>query len=226
MFFALLSGLLGGTSSILYFESVAGGPISIVGTVSATYPAWTAVIARLFLAEHLSPLQYVGVVVVILGCMGVAYEPSDKSDAGEKTTNRLWFLQANLAAAGWGVSGVVTDHAYELPNASEANLVLFAFLGGVLTLGPYGLLRSRGRKFSQREFTRGALPMAMFTVGNLLLTFAFRHGDATLVQTLSSPYPAITLVFAFIILKERPTFLQWVCIVLILVGMVLCPGVA
>ena len=118
----------------------------------------------------------------------------------------------------------MTDHAYELPNASEANLVLFGFVGGILTLGPYGLLRSRGRKFSRKEFVRGALPMGMFSVGNLALTFAFRHGDATLVQTLSSPYPAITLVFAYLVLKERPTLLQWGCIALILAGMILCPG--
>ncbi len=163
--------------------------------------------------------------VVILGCMGVAYEPFDKSDPGEKTTNRLWFLQANLAAVGWAISGVFTDHAYELPNASEANLVLFGFLGGILTMGPYGLLRSRGRKFSRKEFVRGAMPMGMFSVGNLALAFAFRHGDATLVQTLSSPYPAITLVFAYFVLKERPTLLQWGCIALILAGMILCPGV-
>jgi drug/metabolite transporter (DMT)-like permease len=41
------------------------------------------------------------------------------------------------------------------------------------------------------------------------------------VTTLSGAYPAVTLVYAYFVIKERPTFLQWTCIALVFVGMLL-----
>ena len=54
----VLAYLLDGTGWIMYFQSIIAGPITIVGTLSAAYPALTIVFAHWFLGETLSPLQY------------------------------------------------------------------------------------------------------------------------------------------------------------------------
>lgn len=64
--------LLDGTAWIMYFISIISGPITIVGTLSAAYPALTIVFAHWFLGETLSPLQYGAVVLVVGGCVGKA----------------------------------------------------------------------------------------------------------------------------------------------------------
>jgi len=54
----VLAYLLDGVGWIMYFLSIISGPITIVGTLSAAYPALTVLFAHWFLGETLSPLQY------------------------------------------------------------------------------------------------------------------------------------------------------------------------
>ncbi len=46
--------LLDGLGCLLYFQAIVYGPIGIVGTLSAAYPALTILFARLFLHEQLT----------------------------------------------------------------------------------------------------------------------------------------------------------------------------
>jgi uncharacterized membrane protein len=245
LFCGLLAGALDAAGWVLYFESLLGGPVSIVGTVSAAYPVVTAVLARIFLAEHLSSIQYMGVILVIAGCIGIAYEPStptgglstgrDKSSPTEKAKRRfmgmpLWFIEAVLADFCWGSGATMQDYFYMLPRAdevtSESNLMLYMMLSGVLVLGGYGWIRDEQKGCPAREVARAMPPAAMFVIGDLATIVAYGMGTATLVTTLSGAYPAVTLVFAYLhpALRERPTFFQWVCIVLIFIGMLIAPG--
>ncbi len=82
----VLAYILDGTGWIMYFQSIIAGPITIVGTLSAAYPALTIVFAHWFLGETLSPMQYGAVVLVIGGCIGLAYQPQtlQTRSAGER----------------------------------------------------------------------------------------------------------------------------------------------
>src|SRR5881296_3558863 len=73
----LLAYLFDGVGWLLYFQAIVYGPIGIVGTLSAAYPALTVLFARLFLHEQLSSWQYAGVAIVIGGCIGLSYAPPD-----------------------------------------------------------------------------------------------------------------------------------------------------
>ena len=73
----LLAYVLEGIAWIFDYQSIVYGPISIVGTLSAAYPALTVIFANRFLGESLSPFQVVGVVGVIAGCLSLAYSPPD-----------------------------------------------------------------------------------------------------------------------------------------------------
>src|SRR5262245_16954298 len=61
----LLAYALDGVGWIFYYQSIVYGPISIVGTLSAAYPAIAVILARVFLNEDLTPAQYAGVAAVI-----------------------------------------------------------------------------------------------------------------------------------------------------------------
>src|SRR5262249_37202644 len=50
--FGLLAYTLDGIAWIFYYQSIVHGPISIVGTLSAAYPALTVIFARIFLGER------------------------------------------------------------------------------------------------------------------------------------------------------------------------------
>jgi drug/metabolite transporter (DMT)-like permease len=243
LYCATLANLLEGIAVILYFESLKGGLVSIVGPITAASPAVTVVLAYFFLEEILTPVQYGGVVLVIAGCLGIAYEPSDspadspfprsgragpdgeppgKSDPGKKAMKQLWFLQAVLSVFGWGIGATLMKYAYQLPNANEANFMFFRVFTVALTLGVYGLLREREWHFPAREAALAAVPLAMYSVGNAVLITAYKWGPASLVMPLLAASIPVTLVYAFFVLRERLTRFQWACITLAFIGMLLC----
>jgi bacterial/archaeal transporter family protein len=216
----VLAYVLDGTGWILYFESIVAGPITIVGTLSAAYPALTVVFARIFLAEQLAPLQYAAVVLVIGGCLGLSYAPAD---GPATSTSRRWIPLSFLALVLWAAAQTIVKYAYGLPQASEVNLALCNTIGGALTLGTFGLLKGRQGRHSLREWVKSFLPMGMMAGGDLGVMIASRFGPISIVTPITGAYPVVTLAFASLILKERITRLQWACLAAIIVGMFLCP---
>lgn len=212
----LLAYVLDGIAWIFYYQSIVHGPISIVGTLSAAYPALTVIFARVFLDERLTAAQYLGVVAVIAGCLALAYSPPEDRS---RQTRRRWMAYAGAAVVIWGVNATMIRYAYRFPGAHEANMALFIALGGLSTLGVYGLLF--GRRGAGREWGRAFGPMATMSVGSLLAAIAYKKGPASIVTPLSGAYPVVTIAFAWAVLRERPGLLQWAGIILVLVGMVL-----
>jgi len=217
----LLAYVLDGIAWIFYFQSIVYGPISIVGTLSAAYPALTVIFANRFLGETLSNFQIAGVVCVVAGCLGLAHSPADPR---KKKTQARWMPLAGAALLIWGANGALIKYAYayygdnEANIANEANMALLIAIGGLLTLGIYGFLFGRKGAASGREWSRSFLPMATMALGGLMAAIAYKKGPASIVSPLSGAYPMVTLAFAWAVLKERPTALQWIAIASILVG--------
>jgi drug/metabolite transporter (DMT)-like permease len=211
--------MLEGTGWILYFESIVAGPITIVGTLSAAYPALTIVFAHWFLGETLSPLQYGAVALVIGGCLGLSYSP-DNAQRG--ITGRRWIPLSLLALVMWASAQTMVKFAYSLPEANDVNLALCNTIGGGLTLGTFGLWKGRGGRHTIREWTHSFVPMAMMAGGDLGVLVANRYGPISFVTPLTGAYPLVTLAFAAVVLKERIGRLQWACIGAILTGMLAC----
>ena len=216
LIFGLTAYLLDGIAWIFYYQSIVYGPISIVGTLSAAYPAITIVLARFVLKEQLTIPQYGGVVAVLLGCLALAYSPAGSD---EKKTQKRWMGFAGAALLIWGVNGVIIKKAYSFDGANEGNMALLIAIGGLLTLGVYGFLF--GRQGALSGWSRSFVPMGMMAIGGLMAAIAYKNGPASIVTPLSGAYPVITLTFAMMILKERPTPLHWGGIVSILIGMLL-----
>ena len=217
--FGVLAYLFDGAAWILYFQSIALGPVAIVGTLSAAYPALTIVFARIFLREELAPLQYGAVTLVIGGCLGLSYTPGG---ADGQVTTRRWIPLSLLALVCWATSNTIIKYSYSLPGASEANLAVCSSIGGALSLGVFGLLRGRQGPHSVRAWIHSLVPMGMMAGGSLGLIIAARHGPISIVTPLIGSYPVVTLIFAALVLKERITRLQYGCIGAIIIGMALC----
>ncbi|MBL7716281.1 MAG: DMT family transporter [Bdellovibrionales bacterium] len=213
--------ILDGIGWILYFQSIVAGPIAIVGTLSAAYPALTVLFAKFFLGEQLSWIQYLGVFLVIAGCLGLSYTPPEKAT---KKTKASWVPMAFGALLIWGASQTLVKYSYKMPEANDANLALFNTIGGFLTLGLFGLIRGLPGKHTMHGWAISFFPMAMMAAGDLGVILALRTGPASIVTPLTGAYPLVTLGFAYVALKEKVSKLQWVSVILILAGIVMSPG--
>jgi len=61
IFWAFLTGILGGAGNMAYFEAmVKGGKASVVTPVTALFPMVTVLLALIFLKERLGRLQWIG----------------------------------------------------------------------------------------------------------------------------------------------------------------------
>ncbi len=218
----VIAYLLDGMGWIFYFQSIIAGPIAIVGTLSAAYPALTVLFAAFFLGEALSALQYVGVAFVILGCMGLSYSPDHPHESGvSRVIHSRWIPLSFLALVLWAAAQTLVKHAYSFPQASEVNLAVCNTVGGFLTLGVYGFWRGRQGIHSGWEWLKSFLPMGMMAGGDLGVIIANRLGPISVVTPITGAYPVVTLGFAWMLLKERISRLQIVCVLAIFLGMVL-----
>jgi drug/metabolite transporter (DMT)-like permease len=217
----IVAYLLDGLGWLLYFQAIVHGPIAIVGTLSAAYPALTVLFARFFLAEALTLGQYAGVALVIGGCIGLSYAPLAP---GSRPIDRRWIPLSFAALLFWGCSSTLLKASYRLPGADEVNAMVFSLFGGMATLGAYGLARGLEGSGDSREWARSFLPMGMLAGGDIGFIVATRYGPVSLTTPLSGAYPIVTVVFARLVLGERIGLWQGACIVAILAGMALTPG--
>jgi len=65
------TGALDTLANVLFVLGVQSGSASVVATASGAYPIVTALLAIVLLREHLAPNQYVGVLVLIAGLLGL-----------------------------------------------------------------------------------------------------------------------------------------------------------
>jgi bacterial/archaeal transporter family protein len=213
---SVLVYVLDGIAWICYYESIVSGPISIVGTLSAAYPGLTVLFARIFLDEKVNNVQYAGVAAIIGGCLMLAYSPPDPN---AKVTSKRWIPLAAVALLLWGINQVILKHAYTYPNAHEGNLYVAIAIGALVTLGVYGLRKGDIARSTKHEVVRAAFPMATMALGTPLVALATKYGPASLVTPLSGAYPIVTLAFAGIVLKERPSPIHWIGIVFVFIGL-------
>lgn len=211
--------ILDGLGWILYFKSIVYGPITIVGTLSAAYPALTILMARLFLGEKLLSIQYIGVTIVILCCLGLSYTPPSLEN--KKVINNKWIPLAIMALLLWSSAQTIMKYSYNLPNADETNLLLFNTLGGTLTLGIYGLMYGLKGSHSGKEWIKSFLPMGMMAGGDMGFIIAASKGPISIISPMTGAYPLVTLIFAYLVIKEHITKFQWLCVVILLFGIFL-----
>lgn len=225
LWYGLLTYLLDGIAWVLYYESIISGPITIVGTLSAAYPALTVVMAKIFLDEQIGTLQLVGVGMVIVSCIGLSLP--HKEAITEKVKHGRWIPLATSALLIWGIAATISKYAYLQNGSSEANMCLLSITGGLLTLGLYGIFQGKKemRDLSitpaPGQWKRAALPMAVMGTGDLGVLVATKTGPISIVTPVSASYPVITLGFAWLALKEKITGLQWIFVVLIIIGVFL-----
>src|SRR6266566_2443703 len=68
--------------------------------------------------------------------IGLSYAPPDP---GSRPTGSRWIPLSFVAILLWGCSSTLLKAAYRLPEADEVNVLVFSTLGGMATLGVYGV---------------------------------------------------------------------------------------
>jgi len=218
---AALAGVINMIASLSLYYSFQIGVMSIVAPVSSAYPALTVALA-IASGERITVLRGVGLAVtlvgVILAATSFAQSPGDAAKESAHLAKGVGW--AILAALGFGVLFWFLGF-YVVPAVGPAisvwviRLTCFSVLALVAAPARQSLKLPSGSVWWLLAAV-GFLDTAAFVANNAGL----HTGQVSVVSVLASLYGAVTVVLAWIFLREKLERSQWFGIVLIFVGIV------
>ena len=213
----IASGICSFSALFFFYRGLEAGKASIITPVFSAYAIVAILLSFAVLGEVLSYWQIGCITMTLIGVLTI----SVRSDSGEQSNAGIPYAIGAMFSAGVGavLIRLVADDAGEIAS------LFFNRLIAVLALVVMGVLflRSQLRSRDHGEFPVKSIVLIGLT--EFVAFFAFVVGVSTgmvsLVATLSSASPAVTVVLAQTFLRERLTKIHKVAVLVVIAGILL-----
>lgn len=216
LLFLMLSGLSTGASWLCYFKALQLGDVNKVAPIDKSSTVLTILLAFIFLGEPVSIPQALGVVGIGVGTLLMIAKKEVEDD---KPHSKAWLVYAFLSAVFASLTSIfgkigVENVESNLGTAIRTIVVLVMAWVMVFVTGEQKGIRSIGKKSWMFLFLSG------ITTGLSWLCYyrALQDGPASVVVPIDKLSILVTIVFSWIVLKEKLTPKAAVGLVLILAG--------
>lgn len=216
LLFLVLSGLSTGASWLCYFKALQLGDVNKVAPIDKSSTVLTILLAFIFLGEPVSIPQALGVVGIGVGTLLMI---AKKEVEDGKPHSKAWLVYAFLSAVFASLTSIfgkigVENVESNLGTAIRTIVVLMMAWVMVFVTGEQKGIRSIGKKSWVFLFLSG------ITTGLSWLCYyrALQDGPASVVVPIDKLSILVTIVFSWIVLKEKLTPKAAVGLVLILAG--------
>ena len=216
LLFLVLSGLSTGASWLCYFKALQLGDVNKVAPIDKSSTVLTILLAFIFLGEPVSIPQALGVVGIGVGTLLMI---AKKEVEDGKPHSKAWLVYAFLSAVFASLTSIfgkigVENVESNLGTAIRTSVVLVMAWVMVFVTGEQKGIRSIGKKSWVFLFLSG------ITTGLSWLCYyrALQDGPASVVVPIDKLSILVTIVFSWIVLKEKLTPKAAVGLVLILAG--------
>ncbi|GIH02672.1 multidrug transporter [Rhizocola hellebori] len=192
---ALLAGTGSATGSIFLFRGLSRGRMGLVAPVSAVAAAILPVVVGIALGERPTWHIWIGVLIALPGIWLVSRETTARPGG-----SRAALLDGAIAGAGFGILFIALA---QVP--AEAGLLPLAanqLFGGLVTIAAASALRQPWRP-GRGVLTWGSASGLLGALGTLTFMLATGAIQLGVAAVLASLYPAVTVLLAAAILKER-----------------------
>ena len=206
------AGLFGFIGLVALYGALAAGTMSIVSPITGALTALIPVVWGLLRGEEVIVRQWAGIVLAIVAISLVAWD-----HAHAKLTVAV-ALRAVVAAGGFAMFFVLLSYTAE----ESGQWPLVAGRAVSISLGFAALVMLKDLAFPPRNALAPVLWAGNGDVAaNIAVLIALQTGPLGISVVLTSIYPVFTALAAVIFLKERPTVVQRIGILLALVAAVL-----
>lgn len=219
---ALFTALLGVASSIMLYRSFEVGVISIVSPIAASCAGITVILA-LFSGETLTPTPAVG---IIASLAGVVLASISTPGAADEARASRWTIPSGVwlavsAAVGYGVTfWLVGFYVAPVFGGIMPVLVLRWTTIAVLLLAAI-MIHLNLRPPHMNAWLPIVGVGVLDTIGFVASTSGVLTEQVSIVAVLSSLFSAVTVLLAWLFLREQLAWTQWLGISIILGGIVL-----
>lgn len=212
---AAVVNLLNVAGTLCLYRALAVGTVAIVSPLAASFAVVTALLALLG-GERPAPLTLIGVVVVVVGVIVVSRAPGH----GGEPASLVGVPAALGAALCYGC------FFYLLVPITEAMGIAWPVLiGRVLTAGIAAIALLAWRQspppLTPRLAGTALLATSLDTLGFLSFNSGITTAYVSVVTALASIFSAVTVLLAWVLLRERLARSQWAGVAAVLVGVLL-----
>jgi drug/metabolite transporter (DMT)-like permease len=208
------AGVLGAAGLAAFYRGLAIGSMSIVAPVAAT-GAIVPVLVGVLGGERPSAAQLAGIGVALVGIVLAAREPGEHVD---RAVARTALALALVAAVGFGLFFVGLQRSTASAGVGWSLLVVRT-AQVTLLLTAAAVARPR-LALSPRALAPLALVGACDLIANAMFAAATTMGLLSVVAVLGSLYPAVTVLLARTVLKEKVSRVQEAGVLAVLIGVV------
>lgn len=195
-----VGGIGSGVGNAALLRGLAGGRMSVVAPASAVVAAAVPAIVGVVSGERLTLLAWLG---IALAFPAIALTSWTREPGGSSVRDVGWGV---AAGCGFGLLFVGLAHAGTdagawplLPGQAVALAVVV-----VAAIPEIRRMRRRGEPLAMGTALRwGAAAGALAAIANLLFLTATGHGSLAVIAVLAGLYPAVTVLLAATLLRER-----------------------
>jgi drug/metabolite transporter (DMT)-like permease len=195
-----VAGLLG---YVCLFYAFAHGRLTVAVPIMSSWAVLSAALSIALFGERLGLGQLAGGAAVVAGAVVVARHAQKEGDAGAGGAARGWLLASLGAAVGFGVLIPVITRV--TPVFGTVGAIAVAYLADVVIGLPFALAFRIGLALPpRRAWPVVVLAGLLETAGFVCIALGGRLAPLALVSPLASLASALTVVYAWAILGERP----------------------
>lgn len=209
LWWGAVAGVADCAGLLLLFFALSVGQMAGVAPVSGIVSSALPVVAGVLFGERPAVLQWVGIVLGLAAIAAISW-PGPSATAAEQRRRLVPLLLGAAAGASFATyyilfsrisaeSGVAPVLSARIASA----VVVVVWIGWLLHRRTDGSVRER-LSAHPGQLTLAAASGVLASGGNLLFVLAVREGQLGPVAVLASLYPAVTVVLALVVLRERP----------------------
>jgi drug/metabolite transporter (DMT)-like permease len=217
---ALLIFAISSLGLIAYFCFLTGmqrAGVTLGGVITGSFPAVATVAALVFFGERISAGQAGAIVVIVAGVLVSSLQGEIRTlFADIKRTSLLWAFAAALL---FGLFFALVRIPVE-----RVGWFLPAYLGNVIGVPLYVLIAHR---FGERDVLRlPQLPVPIATIAfmqigaTMLYAYALTKGETAVIAPIAGSYPAVFVVLAYIVFRERIRPIQYLGVLATVAGII------
>ena len=199
------AGVFGLLGYVCLFYAFAHGRLTVAVPIMSSWAVLSAALSIAFLGERLGAWQVAGGAAVVAGAVVVSrYAHSDPKAGGPHATGgtRGWLTASLGAALGFGVLIPVMTRL--TPAFGALGAIAVAYLADVVVGLPFALAWRWGWRSRPGQPGRPASAGLLETAGFACIAVGGRLAPLAIVSPLASLASALTVLYAWVVLGERP----------------------
>ncbi|MBZ5752675.1 DMT family transporter [Metabacillus rhizolycopersici] len=207
-------GILNANGNIQMSKAFEKGPASLTSPLISTNTVIPILSAALIFHEHITLIQWIGIVVMLASAAVIQYVPGK----GIKMNYKPWMYRVLLSVVSFGVLGVLMKTSSHL-HIDSINTLICMYGGGAAYLIINSFIMKE--KWQRTELKFGSIIGCFSVVGYSSYFFALDTGVASIVFPIVSLSCLVVVLSSCWLYKERLKLYQVVGVISALVGIVL-----